>query len=371
MSKKSICIVGAGPSGSALATLCARAGHRVQLFDQHASTQRVVGESLLPFGNRVLELLGVDMSGFVVKRGAIFTLGDEVLRFDFSHAENPRWTSAHQVDRSVFDERLRTLALEAGAKIDFEKITEAPTGYDWVVDATGRCRQLGRKWTKYRAHPQLKNAAVSYRYEGVVLPDSALEGDIAICRIEGAWFWIIPLSGSLMSVGLVTCPERKGLKWDVAVSECSLVRDALSNASRIEGRRGHRDFTEYADSFVGDGWALVGDTAQFLDPVFSSGVLLALESAERLSRVIDGRLSATDYEGQMRAAGQRIEALILGFYNGDFFDLGFAPPDKKVQAFVQGTVSLLAGDVFEGGSRMARVVSRQLPHLAQKLRTER
>src|SRR5690606_32871746 len=236
-------------------------------------------------------------------------------------AERPTWTSAHQVKRVDFDARLLAAAREAGAKIIQETVTELPQGFDWAIDATGRRRVLGRKLTSYESHPLLRNSARARHVPILLQPQGTALGDITIYAIEGGWFWVIPLASDLTSVGLVNRPTHKGLKWDEALQECPELSDLLGEHKNSGAVTGHRDFTEYASSFCGDGWALVGDAALFLDPIFSSGVLFALEGAERLARVIDGQLSPGDYESQMRAAARLIEPLIVAFYSGDFFDL--------------------------------------------------
>lgn len=370
MVTKRVAIVGGGPAGSALGTFCSRAGHEVVIFEKDAVARPVVGESLLPFGNRVLGKLGVSMEGFVVKTGAFFSRGGRSVRFDFTDSERPLFVAAHQVERALFDERLRTMARESGAQFRKGDVTRAPEGFDWVVDATGRRRALGRTWTTYDSHPMLRNAAVGRHYRGVVLPPGSSPGDIAIYSIDGAWFWVIPLGNDVTSVGLVTTPARKGLKMDAALGECSELGTLLKGATECGSLSGHRDFTEYAARFCGEGWALVGDAALFVDPVFSSGVLFALEGAERLSRVIDGISSPSDYEAQMREAAALLEPLIVGFYSGDFFDVSFVENHRQDLALRQGIVSLLAGDVFDGAPRMARVVSRRLSDLAFRIRRE-
>lgn len=369
--RKRVAIVGGGPAGSALGAFCARAGHSVTLFEKQVPAAPCVGESLLPFGNRVLQELGVSMDGFVQKTGAVFSLGGERIRYDFCDSERPLFTTAHQVERAVFDERIRGAARAAGVRFCQDEVKRAPSGYDWVVDATGRRRVLGRHFTTYSGHPTLRNAAVARHFASKLHPPAALPGDITIYSTDGAWFWVIPLGESLTSVGLVTTPARKGLKWQQALSECDELARLLKGAPEVGSLSGHRDFTEYAASFCGNGWALVGDAALFLDPVFSSGVLFALEGAERLARVIDGVLSIDAYEAQMRAAAALIEPLIVGFYSGDFFDLGFVDASRQEAALRRGMVSLLSGDVFDGAPRMARVVSRRLPDLAFRVRKDR
>ena len=367
---KRIAVVGAGPAGSTLATFCARAGHEVVLFQKPEEPEVIVGESLLPFGNRVLDLLGVPLEHFMVKSGAAFVRGEKKVRYGFEEAERPTWTLAHQVKRVDFDARLLNAAREAGAEIRKETLTEFPSEFDWFVDATGRRRVLGRKLTNYESHPLLRNSARARHVPLLLQPQGTEPGDITIYAFSGGWFWVIPLESELTSVGLVTRPTHKGLKWDDALQECPELLGLLGEHKNSGAVTGHRDFTEYASSFCGDGWALVGDAAFFLDPIFSSGVLFALEGAERLARVIDGQLSAGDYESQMRAAARLIEPLIVAFYSGDFFDLGFVEERYQDKALRSGVVSLLAGDIFDDAPRMAKVVSRRLPEFAEHVRRE-
>ena len=182
---------------------------------------------------------------------------------------------------------------------------------------------------------------------------------------------MIPLNNALSSVGLVISPERKGLKWDDALKECPEAARVLANAEAQGRPMGHQDFTEYATTFSGPGWGLVGDAALFLDPIYSSGMLFALESAEWFSRVINGTLSAGDYERQIRAAAALFEPLIIGFYDEDFHELGFAEKSVQSPQFRSGTVSLLAGNVFDDAPRYAKIVSRRLSDLAAQLRADR
>lgn len=368
---KRVAIVGAGPAGSALATFCARSGHHVTLFDSAPPHGVIVGESLLPFGNRVLLKLGITMDGFVEKYGAVFVRNGQRVRYSFEDAERPLYRSAHQVRRAEFDARLRRQAIISGARLVLREIDEPPKGYDWIVDATGRRRVLGRSWTSYSGHACLRNAGRVRHYPSLITPPGSEPGDITIYALCRGWFWVIPLQSERTSVGLVTTPERKGLGWEAALLECPELAELLSHAGDPSPVTGHRDFTEYADAFSGDGWALVGDAALFLDPVFSSGILFALEGAERLARVIDGTLAPVAYETEMRAAAQLIEPLILGFYSGDFFDLSWVDGPQQKPRLRAGIVSLLAGDIFDDAPRMARVVARRLPELALHARRER
>jgi FADH2 O2-dependent halogenase len=230
---------------------------------------------------------------------------------------------------------------------------------------------LGRHFTGYSGHPSLRNSARAAHVKAALNPEGTEPGDITIYALSGAWFWVIPLGESLTSVGLVATPERRGLKWEEALQECPELAGLLESAPAVGPLSGYQDFTEYAHQFCGDGWALVGDAALFLDPVFSSGVLFALEGSERLSRVIDGELSPAEYESQLRTAAKRIEALIVGFYSGEFFDLGFTKEEEQSVLLRAGMVSLLSGDVFDAEARMAQVVSRRLSEFAALARDSR
>ena len=188
MTPSSIAIVGGGPAGAALATLCARRGHDVTVFEAEPAPRPSVGESLLPYGHRVWTKLGLDLNDTVKKSGAVFYRGGKRERIDFSEAVACPYKSAFQVDRRVLDPRLRALAEAAGARFVVENQRSVPTGYDWVVDATGRRRSLGRNWTSYAKHPILRNIAFGSHYQGAQLSPGCEPGDIGIVGEDGMWF---------------------------------------------------------------------------------------------------------------------------------------------------------------------------------------
>lgn len=374
MKSKNIAIVGGGPSGAALSILCARNGHHTTVFEGEPSPRASVGESLLPYGHRVWNKLGLDLGDTVKKSGAVFYRSDRFERIDFSEAEACPYQSAFQVDRRVLDPRLRELAKDAGVKFILEHQKTVPTGYDWVVDATGRRRSLGRNWTSYDQHPILRNLAYGSHFEGARLPDGCLPGDIAVVGEDDMWFWIIPLAEDLISVGVVLTEKTRHLSLEQAIERSPVVRDAVSGARLLGKARGFSDFTEAAQVFCGsgdfctEGWALVGDAAFFLDPVFSSGVLFALEGADRLCEVICDRKSPAEYQSEMQTAAKMMENLVLGFYSGHFLDLVFSPPEYQSKEVRSGVVGLLAGNLFEQASRAERMVARRLAGICQLTR---
>jgi flavin-dependent dehydrogenase len=391
-----VVILGAGPCGSTLGTLLARAGVDVLTVDANPHAVSVVGESLLPFGNRVLELLGVDMSGFQRKDGAVFTRGGRTARFPFAESARPTWDHAYQVEREDFDARLRAVADDAGVRrltakaLRFDDgvlhTSEGPVACGRFVDAGGRRKFLARQLGLRETHAKLRNAAVHGQFTGVHLPD-AQPGDITICDLSaggpsGGWFWFIPFVSGTTSVGLVMPPSAgiqggPAARWATALERCPEARERLANATATGSLRGVEDFTSYASRFHGDGWAVAGDAAMFLDPVFSSGVLVALEMGATLADTLlgDGDLDA--WEAAMRAAIAPMEAAVLAYYDGSFIDLAMSPLSLQPKRYREGIVSLLAGDLFEPGNESSLRMAYQMSELAgllkraQQRRTER
>ena len=374
-------IVGAGPAGCALATWLAREGQRVVLLDAEAEPGRGVGESLIPQCAPLLCDLGVGLEGFVEKRGAVFTRGAEAARFDFAGAARCAWPLAWQVPRHRFDARLREVAVAAGAELRITRVTgfdlpgtvqttEGPVHAGMVVDAAGRLQLLARHLGVRRAHPRLRNAAVTAWYQGVRRLDPEQSGDIVIASFDGGWFWVIPVDGEHASVGAVTTPEgpRGRAGFDEAVRRCAAVQARLEGASPIEALRGVSDFSCTSTAMSGPGWALVGDAATFLDPVFSTGVCFALHGARWLADALLGRSDLATYEARVRAAVQTVEPVVEAFYDGSFLDVAFSANAQQHEAVRRGIVSLLAGDIFDPSFATARRLAVRLPQLAQRVR---
>jgi len=335
-----------------------------------------VGESLLPFGNRVLELMGVSMEGFQVKHGAVFTRGQATVRFPFAESARPTWTSTWQVPRDDFDARLRRVALEAGAELRIEKARGFEPGVlatdagdieaDFFVDAGGRRKFLARQLGEIDLHPLLRNGALHRQYTGVSDRAPAVEGDITISQFDGGWFWFIPFSNGRTSVGLVWTPDSGlvGDRWTAALERCPEAAERLAGAEPVTRAGGVQDFTSYARRFHGPGWALAGDAALFLDPVFSSGVLLALETGWTLGEVLRDGGDLDAWEAWVRAAVKPMELAVLSFYDGSFLDVACAPADVQKVRYRKAIISLLAGDLFAPGNDVSRRMAEKFQWLA-------
>jgi flavin-dependent dehydrogenase len=362
-----IAICGAGPSGSALAALLAAAGRDVVVVDRNPVPGFSVGESLLPFGNRVLSLIGVEMDGFLRKDGAVFTDGDRATRIAFHEAARPTWTSAHQVQRADFDARLRKAAVDRGARFVHATVErlEPPCAItdrgvvraNRVIDAMGREGRLSQQLGLRRYHPQLRNAARTAWFRGVRHLPPEEPGDIVIACFDGGWFWLIPFADGVTSVGSVTTKDS-GIKgdWGASLARCAAVRERLDGAEQLGPMRGLQDFSATAERWHGDGWALCGDAAVFIDPVFSSGVLLGLECAAGLADALLGRTTLDAWQATIVRASKAFESVALSFYDRSFLTVIFAEDqDPRIRSEI---VALLAGDVvssLEPGKMAARL----------------
>jgi flavin-dependent dehydrogenase len=222
-----------------------------------------------------------------------------------------------------------------------------------IVDASGRGALLSRKFDLRIDEPRLANLAVFSHYSGVPRGEGRRAGDIRIvAREDLGWFWMIPISDELMSVGVVlprlAARALQGLEpgalLDRSIADTPVVARLLASARREWPVRVEKDFSFGSRAYAGDRWVLAGDAGSFLDPVFSTGVAIALESGlEAAQAVADGLvardLSARRFRRFARRQRQRYRSFrrfVLGFYTPEFRDLFFAeqPPRRMFRAIV-------------------------------------
>jgi flavin-dependent dehydrogenase len=372
-----VAVVGGGPAGSSAAAWLARAGRRVVLFERDRFPRFHIGESLLSSVNDALEAIGAETlvrsRGFPAKWGATFFTADGSLeRFaDFAASPEVRAPQTWQVPRAEFDEVLLRHAAAAGADVREEhRVLDAafdPAGVtvSWrdaaervgqvraaaVVDASGRFGLLARKFGLRRDEPRLANIAVFSHYSGVPRPDGRRGGDIRIvARNDLGWFWIIPISDALTSLGVVlpraaydALPRMPmDALLDHAIEETPAAARLMRTAHREWPVRVEKDFSFGARAYAGDRWLLAGDAGSFLDPVFSTGVAIALESGVEAARAIDRALAAGDLSARAFAAFDRrqrqryfaFRRFVLGFYQRGFRDLFYQPTGVVFRAVV-------------------------------------
>jgi flavin-dependent dehydrogenase len=376
-----VVVAGGGPAGAAAAAWLTREGRRVILFERDQFPRFHIGESLLASVNDVLDAIGAEpvvrQAGFPQKWGATFMTADggNQRYADFSVAPGVRAPQTWQVPRAAFDQLLLRHAASCGAdvrerhrvldvELDIDGVTVSVQGSEGaagarsvraraLIDASGRGSLLSRKFSLRIDEPRLANLALFSHYSGVSRQQGRRSGDIRIvARYDLGWFWLIPISAELVSVGVVlpraAARELQGLEpgplLDRMIADTPAVASLLANARREWPVRVEKDFSFGSRAYAGDRWVLAGDAGSFLDPVFSTGVAIALESGlEAAQAVADGLrtgdLSARQFrrfERRQRRRYLSFRRFVLGFYTPEFRDLFFneEPPQRMFRSLV-------------------------------------
>lgn len=370
-------IAGGGPAGSSAAISLALRGRSVVLFERETFPRFHIGESLLSTANDAFAILGVAekmaAAGFMEKWGARLVThdGESGRGVDFASVTEVTRPQTYQVPRAEFDRILLERAREVGVDVreahrvtgcDF---TNDAAALDWtsadgaagrvrvraLVDATGRQGLIAKKYNLRTDEPRLANIAIFSHYSGVPLLEGDRPNDIRIvAREDSGWFWLIPISNELMSVGVVL-PKSRFLQMpegsnderlERAIADTAEVARLMRDARREWPVRVEKDFSYSASAYAGDRWILAGDAGSFLDPVFSTGVSIAMESgieaAAELDRALTrNRFAAREFATFSRRQRKRYETFrrfVIGFYTPEFRDLFFDadPPPRMFRA---------------------------------------
>jgi flavin-dependent dehydrogenase len=381
-----VLVAGGGPAGSAASAWLARAGHSVQLFERDSFPRFHIGESLLASVNDALSAIGaadvVRRQGFPEKWGATFMLADgRAERYaDFGIAPGVPQPQTWQVPRADFDNLLLRHAASQGVEVhEMHRVVDVRFSHEYVtatvqaaggetgrrevraraiIDASGRGGLLSRKFDLRIDEPRLANVGVFSHYSGVPRQAGRRAGDIRIVsRDDLGWFWLIPISGELMSVGVVLPRERFQARashdpqtvLETAIAETPAVAALLAGARREWPVRVEKDCSFSSRAYAGDRWLLAGDAGSFLDPVFSTGVAIALESGVEAAQSVSeglraGDLSQRRFRPFARRQRQRylsFRRFVLGFYTPEFWALFFSEdPPRRI---FRSVVSVFAG----------------------------
>lgn len=311
-----VIVIGGGPGGSAVATLLARWGYKVALLEREKFPRGHVGESLLPASMPVLQELGVlgqiEKENFPKKYGATMVWGRDTAPWSWYFRETNRThPHSYQVTRPRFDQILLENARESGVHVHEgcnvvdvldDRSSGRVTGVRYrseagnttalnaryVVDASGQSALLARSLNLREWDPHFQNLAVYGYYRGAGRLPSPDETNILVEAYRHGWMWAIPLKDGLTSVGAVVDSQVgqsalaelgvPGFLRD-QITQAELTESMLSGATIVDGPHVIRDWSYTTREMVGEGWILVGDAACFVDPLFSSGVHLALTSA--------------------------------------------------------------------------------------------
>lgn len=377
---RDVIVIGGGPAGSTTATLLAREGFHVTLLERERFPRFQIGESLLPYNNDLFNRLGVTgqlLEGdYFPKYGAYFVTGDGSVgygfRFDKRLADPYR--RSFQVKRAEFDDLLLRNAEAQGVEVRQET---GVTGIDlsdparavvtvvggeelearFVVDASGHGAVVGNRVGVRSDVPSLRKIAFFAHYRNVPRAEGKDAGNTVIVVLKNAWFWLIPITAELMSVGLVVdrdhyvdCGLDPQQLLEQTIASTPWVAERMKDAERVTQIYARKDFSFRMKHLCGPNYALAGDAAGFLDPIFSTGVFMAMKSADLVAEAVaqllrSGSMAALQrYEREMTFGLDKYLQFIEHFYDRDFLEVFLQPSERW--GLLNAVVGVLAGDVF-------------------------
>jgi flavin-dependent dehydrogenase len=387
-----VLVIGGGPGGSTAASLLAQKGHRVVLLEKARHPRFHIGESLLPANLPILERLGVAAPVRAIgmeKWGAEFVSPCDGRRqeFTFAAAWDKSMPLAYQVRRSEFDEILVRRAAQLGTQViegcrvrDVEFLETHPAGNaaqrvrvhaehddgrnetwtaDYVIDASGRDTFLGNRLHAKRRNKKHNSAALYAHFAGAHRECGKREGNVTIYWFDHGWFWYIPLADGATSIGAVVWPyymKRRDTSVQdfflATVAQCPPLAERLRNATLISGVEATGNYSYACDHSHGANYLLIGDAYTFVDPVFSSGVMLAMNSAVAAADAIHtcrtqparSRAALKEFDRVSRHGPKQFSWFIYRVSHPTMRELFLDP--RNVLRMEEALLSLLAGDIF-------------------------
>jgi flavin-dependent dehydrogenase len=382
-----VIVIGGGPAGAAVSTFLQRLGHRCLILESAAFPRYHIGESLIPHTYDTLDRLGLPpklrASRFPKKYSVRFVSisGEESEPFYFSETIAGDRAQTWQVKRSEFDQICLDNARENGVEVRMTTKVQEVVFEDGkvagvsakpndgepyqvrskvVVDASGRNTIIGSQLGLKEAVPALRKASLWSYYRGAKRLQGIDAGETTVFMIpDRGWFWYIPLPDDIVSVGVVASPEYLFKTSDDSetlflreVQKCGPLQERLAHATRTEPVRGLGELAYRNRQIAGNGWVMIGDAAAFLDPIYSSGLFLALASAELAAACIHEGLVENDFSAEklgafvtpLQQGVDVIRRLIHAFYDPAFSFREFV---EKYPQHRAALIDCLVGDVID------------------------
>ncbi len=374
-----VAIIGGGPAGSTAAALLAQGGRRVVVLERDEFPRFHIGESLLPYSMGAFDRLGLQpwlqTNAFPKYGGEIATAcGTRRLKFYFKNGFRLARTSSYQVERATFDQMLLRRAAELGAEVrektPVQRVSFDAEGADielegaarlrarYVIDAGGRHSVVGKELGQKIEYPHLKKFSCFAHYEGVQRDEGIDAGLTRLVRAETHWFWLIPLDETRTSIGVVMdsaefkawkCPPEEALAR--VIEESPVMRARMAAATRTTKVYSVGDYSYRHRRLTGPRWMLAGDAAGFIDPIFSTGVFLAIHSGEQCADAIESALAHPRrragcfrrYERGLHRVMDMYLRFVTAWYRAEFIEV-FTTPTLRFQ-IAPAVNAVLAGNI--------------------------
>ncbi len=402
-----VLVIGAGPSGTVAASHLANQGYSVMIVERQKFPRLVVGESLLPLSMGHFEEVGLlpalDTMDFEVKAGAKFIRGEDCFHLSFQENYTEGWTWTWQVPRADFDKTLADATERKGVEIRYENSltdikfnpenvsvvvtdkagNEETVQCNYVIDSSGNGGVLAQMLEiptrvsdtgRMAVFTHVNDTTRAQHPEPMQISFDILEVDL--------WFWVIPFSNGTTSIGMVG--NKKYFSEFEHLSEEEALRNMIQRSMRFRNRFGTmpfsfnpnvlKDYTRATERFIGDRFVLTGNCAEFLDPVFSSGVAFATESGLTAAKLVDRHLKGEkvdwqkDYADHMEQGIAVFRSYVNEWYTGNLQRIFFHPfVNYKFKTMI---TSVLAGYVWDRNNPFVTRHSRIIETLAKVVTIE-
>ncbi|MBE9554174.1 MAG: tryptophan 7-halogenase [Proteobacteria bacterium] len=383
-----VLVIGGGPAGATISALLAKRGRSVVLIEKDQHPRFHIGESLLPMNMPLFQELGVadEVADIGMRKNGIDFFNSEKgetrrTTIYFDEAMDNSFPHAYQVRRSDFDRLLLNNAQRCGVEVRQQtrvtsldrlqadgcqaRITDAEgregtVTARFLIDASGRDTFLSRRFKQLRRNPDHNAAAIFGHFRDVPRRDGRDEGNIGLHWFEHGWFWVIPLKDGITSVGTVCWPEYLKTRGDISlddflqqtIARSPTLTPLMESAEPVAKAQGTGNYSYWSDRLYGDGYLLVGDAFAFIDPVFSSGVFLAMKSAQSGAEAVDAILDGAPNANALLARherflrrGIRTVSWFIYRYNSPTLRRLFMNPGNQF-GIKSAIISVLAGDTF-------------------------